>query len=325
MEFTPDQIAKLPGLDALVLDSSKLQRVSLRNPEGIRTSLVIGEKNEDVEHPLPMDAPFFITGDGPDRRLLQDFHRRGAVVMGPMEDAPQSSPSNSSARRIVDFHSDRGGVSPQALSQADGVNIDVGEGLNPVMAGEAALINHLTPHLDMHRPDDLGKLINLVRETTAYSVPVIVSTSGYDVYELTKFAVEGGADAVNIVTEVPVASMPPAVDAFGDADAARQGCKLLVTSPVRSAEDAMKLFALGADGIGLRLSDTIPFPPKPDDYGSSMEELVENLKYWLALTGFVDCSQVNDECIRAIDYNTAAVSGIKLIGYDRKLPMWEHA
>jgi len=325
MEFTSNQIGKLPGLDDIILDSSKLQRVRLKNPEGIKTSVIIGEKNEYVKHPLPLDVPFFLSGGEADGRTLLDFYNQGAVVLGSREIVSHPGSTKSSARRILNFDSGRAGISVKHLSEADAVNIDVGEGLNPALAGGTSVANHLSPHLDMHSPEDLGRLIDLIRETTAYSIPVMVSASGYDVYELTKFAVEGGADAVNLITEVPLASLPPAVDAFSDTDARKQDCKLLLTTPLRSAEDAMKLFALGADAIGLRLAGTIPFASQPLIYESSMKELVDDLKYWLTLTGFVDCSHVNDECIRAVDYNTAAVAGIKLIGYDRKLPMWEHA
>jgi len=40
------------------------KEVNLNNAlKGISTSLVIGEKNDEVDHPLPMDIPFFLTGN----------------------------------------------------------------------------------------------------------------------------------------------------------------------------------------------------------------------------------------------------------------------
>jgi hypothetical protein len=38
--------------------------------------------------------------------------------------------------------------------------------------------------------------------------------------------------------------------------------------------------------------------------------------------GVQNLNEVTRRNLRAIDYDTAAISGLRLIGYDRPLPMW---
>jgi hypothetical protein len=38
--------------------------------------------------------------------------------------------------------------------------------------------------------------------------------------------------------------------------------------------------------------------------------------------GVADLAQINRSNLRALDHDTAAISGLRLIGYERPLPMW---
>ena len=38
--------------------------------------------------------------------------------------------------------------------------------------------------------------------------------------------------------------------------------------------------------------------------------------------GVQDLENISRRNLRAIDYDTAAIDGLRLIGYDRPLPMW---
>ena len=42
------------------------------------------------------------------------------------------------------------------------------------------------------------------------------------------------------------------------------------------------------------------------------------------LSGHSSVSDLTTEDLRAMDLNTAAITGLKLIGYERPLPMWEN-
>jgi isopentenyl diphosphate isomerase/L-lactate dehydrogenase-like FMN-dependent dehydrogenase len=48
------------------------------------------------------------------------------------------------------------------------------------------------------------------------------------------------------------------------------------------------------------------------------------LKFLMVLTGAKNCSELDKDLLRALDYSTAAITGTKLIGYDKTLPMWAH-
>ena len=59
------------------------------------------------------------------------------------------------------------------------------------------------------------------------------------------------------------------------------------------------------------------------------EKLEENLVWlkssingWMSDIGVQNLNEVTRRNLRAIDYDTAAISGLRLIGYDRPLPMW---
>ena len=49
----------------------------------------------------------------------------------------------------------------------------------------------------------------------------------------------------------------------------------------------------------------------------------EEVKILTMLSGHDDIKDLSQEDLRAMDYDTAAITGLKLIGYDRRLPWWE--
>jgi hypothetical protein len=59
------------------------------------------------------------------------------------------------------------------------------------------------------------------------------------------------------------------------------------------------------------------------------EKIEENLLWlkstingWMSDLGVQNLEEITRRNLRAIDYDTAAISGLRLIGYDRPLPMW---
>ena len=51
-------------------------------------------------------------------------------------------------------------------------------------------------------------------------------------------------------------------------------------------------------------------------------ELNSNLRGWMINLGIESLEEITRRNLRAMDYDTAAISGLRLIGYDRPLPMW---
>jgi hypothetical protein len=55
---------------------------------------------------------------------------------------------------------------------------------------------------------------------------------------------------------------------------------------------------------------------------NTLIELDSNLRGWMINLGIESLDEITRRNLRAMDYDTAAISGLRLIGYDRPLPMW---
>jgi hypothetical protein len=151
-----------------------------------------------------------------------------------------------------------------------------------------------------------------------------------------------------------VSSVPPAAKAFREAKAHNEGVKLFVVGGFRNGADVLKMMALGADGVGLSESAAVALgctlcgecPQLTCDKGitTTDEGLKTNFKWKEAGKGLANfiaaiklemevlmdhlgvssASDLNERHIMALTYDSAAISGVKLIGYDRELPMWFH-
>ena len=62
--------------------------------------------------------------------------------------------------------------------------------------------------------------------------------------------------------------------------------------------------------------------PPSDDVESSLIWLDGTIKGWMLELGITELNQLTRRNLRALDHDTAAISGLRLIGYDRPLPMW---
>ena len=65
--------------------------------------------------------------------------------------------------------------------------------------------------------------------------------------------------------------------------------------------------------------------PQNNEKMSIEETLIElnsNLRGWMINLGIESLEEITRRNLRAMDYDTAAISGLRLIGYDRPLPMW---
>jgi hypothetical protein len=50
----------------------------------------------------------------------------------------------------------------------------------------------------------------------------------------------------------------------------------------------------------------------------------EELKILTMLSGHSDIQGLGPEDLRAMELNTAAITGLKLVGYEKSLPWWEN-
>ncbi len=153
---------------------------------------------------------------------------------------------------------------------------------------------------------------------------------------------------------VSLAAISPAVKALKDTRADKRGVKLLVSGTFRNGADIFKALALGANAValgktaeiaigctqcgncnsnscmaGIGTTDT-EHETKFDwvDAGKKLTNFLntlnKELKLLMVLTGCKTLADISKDCLRALDYDMAAITGTRLAGYDKTLPMWEH-
>ena len=74
-----------------------------------------------------------------------------------------------------------------------------------------------------------------------------------------------------------------------------------------------------AKGAGCSI---IVAPETDENLEETLVWLNSGLKGWMIDLGIESIEDVTRRNLRAMDYDTAAISGLRLIGYDRPLPMW---
>jgi len=74
-----------------------------------------------------------------------------------------------------------------------------------------------------------------------------------------------------------------------------------------------------AKGAGCSL---IVAPNKDEKIEETLLWLKSTLNGWMSDLGVQNLNEITRRNLRAVDYDTAAISGLRLIGYDRPLPMW---
>jgi len=168
--------------------------------------------------------------------------------------------------------------------------------------------------------------------------------------------VGGTGASPTIVTQgvgIPtVALIPPAVQALKDMGVHRK-VKLFILGGMRTGLDAYKAMAMGADGVGFGAAAEIAMGCRacmachtgrcpygitsqdpelrarldPEEAGQRLANFIkataEEVKILTMLSGHDDIKDLSEEDLRAMDLNTAAITGLKLIGYERRLPWWE--
>ncbi|MEM2901031.1 MAG: FMN-binding glutamate synthase family protein [Thermoplasmata archaeon] len=168
----------------------------------------------------------------------------------------------------------------------------------------------------------------------------------------------GTGSTVEVVSEhagVPLLGMfAPAMRAFKETNAKENGVRLLVSGGIRNGADVYKALALGADAVGLgtavlisagcyvcqechlgkctiglatqdpKLESKLDWKTAGERIGRFISSITEELKLLCALSGHASVRELTNEDLRALTYDAAAITGIKLIGYDQQLPMWTY-
>ena len=169
-------------------------------------------------------------------------------------------------------------------------------------------------------------------------------------------AAGGTGASPDIVTQgvgIPtIACVPPAVRALKDLGLHRK-VKLIALGGIRGGLDAFKAMCMGADAVGFGAAAEIAMgcracmachtgkcaygitsqDPKlrerlnPEEGGQRLANFLhataEEVKILTMLSGHDDIADLSEEDLRALDLETAAITGLKLLGYERRLPWWD--
>jgi len=196
---------------------------------------------------------------------------------------------------------------------------------------------------DMDTPRDLNKLIQLAREITYHEVPVMLKLIPGRIYNDIRIAVaakpdgvivdctsayteSGGQEAVgagvggsaDAQMGLPALGVLPQISmALKESKAEAADVKLLVEAELRSGADVFKIMAFGAAGV-------LVTPARNISVSAMLKDMTSELKAVTAWTGHDSTKKIGQDDLRAITYDTAAITGLKLAGYDKALAMWEH-
>jgi glutamate synthase domain-containing protein 2 len=150
-----------------------------------------------------------------------------------------------------------------------------------------------------------------------------------------------------------VALIPPAVQALKDMGVHHK-VKLFVLGGMRNGLDAYKAMAMGADGVGFGAAAEIAMGCRacmscstgkcaygicaqdpvlrarliPEEAGDRLANFIrataEEVKILTMLSGHDDIKDLCEEDLRAMEPNIAGITGLRLIGYEKRLPWWEN-
>ncbi|MFC1936055.1 glutamate synthase-related protein [Chloroflexota bacterium] len=151
-----------------------------------------------------------------------------------------------------------------------------------------------------------------------------------------------------------VACIPPAVQALKDYGVHRK-VKLIALGGIRNGLDAFKAMAMGADAVGFGSAAEVAMGCRvcyachkgncpygitshkpeltarldPVEAGQKLANFLhataEEVKILTMLSGHSRIADLSTEDLRAMDLNTAALTGLKLAGFDRPLPIWDNS
>jgi len=167
----------------------------------------------------------------------------------------------------------------------------------------------------------------------------------------------GAPDIVVEQSGLPLLSVfGPARRAFEETGAEEKGVKLLVSGGIADGGDVFKSLALGADAVGLpeaariaigcseggggnchtgkcpagiatldpRLEAKLDWKSSGRNLANYLAALADEVKLLAASAGHTTLQGISMDDVRALTYDAAALTGAKLAGYERSLPMWMH-
>ena len=163
--------------------------------------------------------------------------------------------------------------------------------------------------LDMKRPTDLAFVVELLRQSTAKRIPIMVRLEAGDVENDLSIIAKSGAEGVILKGgEIPIEAAITAARPYKEKMIVLASCKKL------DYKFAAIAIALGASGLFL---DGNCSHSKLKSFGVELSRTIGSL-------GVGNINDLGTDNLRTNNQNTAAMTGVPIAGYDNVLPMWRH-
>jgi len=303
----------VPNFDDLVFLTASMSRYPLEGyRERCTTKTVLGARHGAV--PIELDIPITIAGMsfGALSASAKEALGRAATAVGTSTTTGDGGMTpeerKASDQLVYQLLPSRYGFDPEALLQADAVEIVVGQGAKPGGGGmllgqkvndRVAAMRTLpagidqrsaSRHPDWVGPDDLQIKIEELREATDWRIPVYVKVGATRVDHDVKLAVASGADVVvvdgmqggtaatqDVFIEhagIPtLAAVRMAALALAEIGMERE-VQLIVSGGIRTGADVAKALALGADAVSIGVAALLALGcNRPDADGPGGERL----------------------------------------------------
>lgn len=334
-----DEKKKNDLLENILIKFSQLQKAKDFYYDEIDLKTIIGEA---TDNPIELQFPFYFNIHFFDKNIQKAFLLASSLTntfvnIGDFirnEEIKFAGENN--CKFAIEWNSARL-INLESLQKADAVVIKIGY-VNEIIHSEkitkeiaiALKIKeedfiYPSKHFDIENGSDLKKHVELLRNLTDYRVPIIVKLGIADVYEDVINAIKSKPDAIEIYSRDDFhigifASIQRAIREN------KTNAKILFSGFIDNPKNAFKCLCLGASAIGLTpsIEEELNYEDNAEILNAEFLEYAEEIKKLLAMTGHKSVKELSNDDLMASDYNTASITGLRLIGYDRQLPMWEH-
>ena len=250
------------------------------------------------------------------------------------------------------------------MSSSDGVEISLSKNNPlpvPVLDWDSkgAYAKYPSVHPEITTGKDLKDMVQMIRQVN--QGPIIGTLSASDVESDLDYLLVSGVDCVHVICGDNIYLRSGAVDPFSrdilstlveikkhfDTFLSRkEGVKLMISGPFLDANDVLKALCMGADIIGLDYAISRSLILIKEGYISNEQvgydreiigwdiigEYINNLflsfsrelSILLGALGIRSKNDLDPKLLRSVSYDSAAVTGLPLIGYGEKLGMWRH-
>lgn len=250
------------------------------------------------------------------------------------------------------------------MSRSDGVEIDLSRNnplpipdLNWYSKGPYA--KGPSVHPEIKKGKDLKDMVQMIRQIN--EGPIICTLSASDIDSDLDYILVSGVDCIHVICGDNVSLQSGAVDPFSRDILSttvevgkhfdtflskKEGVKLMISGPFLDANDILKALCMGADCIGLDYAisqsmrlikggyvdpDNIEYDRDVigwDMIGEYINNLILSFSRELSILfgalGIRSKKDLTPALLRAATYDSAAVTGLPLIGYGEKLGIWRH-